>query len=326
MRSLLVLGALLAIPFVVGTAVRPGDPSRDEVFRFHDQAIVESSGLVADGGRFVTTNDSGDTGRIFTVDDSGDTVGVTSWSDDPVDVEALAPADPGHVWVGDIGDNSATRPDVTVTRVSVGPGERTETAPAYRLVYEGGPRDAEALLTDPTDGRLYVASKEVFGGMLFAAPTRLDPARDNRLTPVGNVTGLVTDGAFFPDGRHLVLRTYTSALVYSFPDLELVGEVRLPAQQQGEGLAAVGEDTLYLSSEGVNSPLLTMTLPTEVVRAMAPASSTTAPASASVAPATAPSAETREPGEPQRSPWPWLVGLGVMALLVITLLRALRPR
>ena len=270
-----------------------------------DQAIVESSGLVADGGRFVTTNDSGDTGRIFTVDDSGDTVGVTSWSDDPVDVEALAPADPGHVWVGDIGDNSATRPDVTVTRVSVGPGDRTETAPAYRLVYEGGPRDAEALL---------------------AAPTRLDPARDNRLTPVGNVTGLVTDGAFFPDGRHLVLRTYTTALVYSFPDLELVGEVRLPAQQQGEGLAVVGEDTLYLSSEGVNSPLLTMTLPTEVVRAMAPTSSTPAPASASVAPATTPSAEPREPGEPQRSPWPWLVGLGVMALLVITLLRALRPR
>ena len=71
-----------------------------------------------------------------------------------------------------------------------------------------------------------------------------------------------------------MLRTYTSAFVYSFPDLELVGELRLPAQQQGEGLAVVGEDRLYLSSEGVNSPVLTMTLPTDVVRAMAPASAT----------------------------------------------------
>ena len=313
MRSLLVLGALLAVPFVVGTAVRPGDPGRDEVFRFADPAIVESSGLVVDGGRFVTTNDSGDTGRVFTVDDSGDTVGVTHWSDEPVDVEALAPADPGHVWVGDIGDNSAARPYVTVTRVSVGPGERTETAPAYRLVYQDGPRDAEALLSDPTTGRLYVASKEVFGGRLFAAPTRLDPAKDNRLTPLGNVTGLVTDGAFFPDGRHIVLRTYTSAMVYSFPDLELVGELRLPAQQQGEGLAAVGKDTLYLSSEGVNSPVLTMPLPTDVVRAMAPASATGPSESASAAPSSAPAAEAGSPGDPQRSPWPWLVGLGVMA-------------
>jgi len=324
MRSLLVLGALLAVPFVIGTAVRPGDPGRDEVFRFADPAIVESSGLVVDGGRFVTTNDSGDIGRVFTVDDSGDTVGVTAWSDDPVDVEALAPADAGHVWVGDIGDNTASRPYVTVTRVSVGSGDRTDTAPAYRLVYPGGPRDAEALLTDPTTGRLYVASKEVFGGQLLAAPARLDPAADNRLTPLGKVSGLVTDGAFFPDGRHLVLRTYTSASVYSFPDLALVGELRLPAQQQGEGLAVVGEDRLYLSSEGVSSPVLTMRLPSDVVSAMAPASAV-ASETASVAPSTV-SADPPSPDDPQRSPWPWLIGFGVMVALVITLLRALRPR
>ena len=124
-----------------------------------------------------------------------------------------------------------------------------------------------------------------------------------------------------------MLRTYTSALVYSFPDLELVGEVRLPAQQQGEGLAVVGEDTLYLSSEGVNSPLLTMTLPTTVVRAMAPASDDRGVGIGVRRPRRPPRpSRPAQPGEPQRSPWPWLVGLGVMALLVITLLRALRPR
>ncbi len=106
MRSLIVLAALLAIPFVIGTAVGFSPESGDEVFAFQDPAIVESSGLVALGdGLFATTNDSGDSGRVFTVDDDGETVGVTTWASTPDDVEALAPAGDGEVWVGDIGDN-----------------------------------------------------------------------------------------------------------------------------------------------------------------------------------------------------------------------------
>ena len=327
-KSLLVLGALLATPFVLGTAVGPGDPRGDELLRFADPAIVESSGLVVDAGRYITTNDSGDTGRIFTVDGSGRTVGVTRWSEEPEDVEALAPADPGHVWVGDIGDNGRSRDSVDVTRVPVGSGDRTATSPAYRMVYPGGPRDAEALLTDPTNGRLYVASKVVFGGQLFEAPAELDPSADNRLVPLGSVDGLVTDGAFFADGRHLVLRTYTHAVVYSFPGLEEVGELDLPPQQQGEGLAVVGADTLVLSSEGVRSPLLSVSLPPEVIDAMGPAppASTASPAAPeSASPSALPTPTDADAAAGGRSPWPWLAGFAVMIALVITLLRALRP-
>ncbi|MGI8645667.1 MAG: hypothetical protein ACR2JD_05045 [Nocardioides sp.] len=328
MRSLLVLGALLATPFVLGTAVGPSDPRGDEVLRFADPAIVESSGLVIDAGRYVTTNDSGDSGRIFTVDASGRTVGVTRWSEDPDDVEALAPADPGNVWVGDIGDNAGSRSSVSVTRVPVGTGERTATAPAYRLVYPDGARDAEALLTDPTTGRLYVASKVVFGGQLFEAPAELDPGGDNRLVPLGSVTGLVTDGAFFPDGRHLVLRTYTRAVVYTFPGLELVGELDLPPQQQGEGLAVVGNDTLVLSSEGLRAPVVSVSVPPEVIDAMAPPTASptdSRTATSSASPSTLPGATDAATAGAGRSPWPWLAGFAVMIALVITLLRALRP-
>ena len=48
---------------------------------------------------------------------------------------------------------------------------------------------------------------------------------------------IATDGAFFPDGRHLVVRDYGRAVVYAFPVLEAVAEVDLPEQQQGEGIA-----------------------------------------------------------------------------------------
>ena len=90
-----------------GTAAAPPPDEGRVVFRFQDPAIVEASGLVVQDGLFLTTNDSGDTGRVFAVDpDTGRTTGVTTWASEPQDVEALAPAGGGEVWVGDIGDNA----------------------------------------------------------------------------------------------------------------------------------------------------------------------------------------------------------------------------
>ena len=89
----------------------------------------------------------------------------------------------------------------------------------------------------PVTGRLYVATKGIFGGELYAAPPELADDAPNVLGLVGETTGIVTDGAFFPDGEHLVLRTYTNAVVYSFPALEQVGSFDLPSQEQGEGIA-----------------------------------------------------------------------------------------
>ncbi len=339
MRSVIVLGALLVAAFVIGTAVSPGSQVPDDVLRFQDPRIVESSGLVVDGDLWVTTNDSGDTGRIFAVDGEGRTVGVTTWTDAPEDVEALAPAAPGEVWVGDIGDNAAARDAITVARVPVGAGDRTVEPATYDLVYPDGPHDAEALLAHPSTGRLYVVSKVVFGGTVYAAPRRLDPERPNRLTEVGPVGGIVTDGTFMPDGRHLVLRTYDRAVVYSFPDLEAVAEMRLPKQRQGEGIAVDADGELYVSSEGVRAPLLRLTPPDDVrdvlagvvpeaqpSASQAPAPSTGASSSSSDSPA-----GDRPPEAPRQEAKPdvmsWLAGFGVLGLIVVVLLLALRrPR
>lgn len=241
------------------------------VFRFVDPDIVESSGLVAEvvAGRALvhTTNDSGDSGRVFTVDaTTGETVGVTTWAAEPDDVEALAPAGPGHVWVADIGDNSGSRSSISVARVPVGAGERTVAPARVELAYPGTPRDAEALLVHPQTGRLYVATKNVFGGELYEAPD-LDAGgggAPQEMRLLGQVTGMVTDGAFLPDGRHLVLRTYSRAVLYAFPSLEQVASWPLPDQEQGEGLAVEGAGdgvTLLLSSEGQHAPVLRVPLP-----------------------------------------------------------------
>ncbi len=316
------IGLLVAAPFAIGLAVTPSAPRGTTVLTFDDPAIVEASALVVQDGLFLTTNDSGDSGRVFAVDRSGATVGVTHWSEDPTDVEALAPGGSGFVWVGDIGDNLASRSDVTITRVPVGRGERTVTGTSYRLTYPRGATDAETLVRNPVTGRLYVATKNVFGGTLYAVPKRLSATDPNRLVRVGRVQSIATDGSFFPDGRHLVVRDYSSATIYDWPSLARVATFDLPAQRQGEGIAVGPDDTLYLSSEGSHAPVVATRLPAEVRRAMAADTASPSPSSSD--------ASSSDPSEPtdavSHDAWPWVVG-GLLAVVAgVVLVRALRPR
>ncbi|PVG81229.1 hypothetical protein DDE18_18960 [Nocardioides gansuensis] len=324
---LLAVGAPFALAFTAADGRMPDDGR--VVFRFADPDIVESSGLVVTGDRVHTVNDSGDLGRVFTVDaGTGQTTGVTFWADDPDDVEALAPAGPGHVWVADIGDNGHERDEIEVTRVPVGDGDRTVDEETIDLVYpEGQPRDAEALLAHPVTGRLYVVTKGVFAGELLAAPPELADDAPNHLGALGQMPGIVTDGAFFPDGRHLVVRTYTRATVYSFPDLQSRGSWDLPQQEQGEGIAVAGDGSVWLSSEGSEAPVLRVQVPRRVQAAMEEAAPSASPtATPSDAPTTAPRSELSDLGAAgEVDAWPWLLGglLGVAALFV--LVRSLRP-
>ncbi len=328
-RSLALAGLAVAAPFAMGFAVAIAAPAPHgtTVFDFSDPAVIEASALVVQDGLFLTTNDSGDSGRVFAVDRSGDTVGVTHWSTDPTDCEGLAPGGPGHVWVGDIGDNLAQRSSVTITRVPVGRGERTVSETSYRLAYPHGPTDAETLVRDPVTGRLYIATKNVFGGALYAVPAHPSATGVNRLQQVGHVLPIATDGAFFPDGRHLIVRSYSRAAVYDWPSLQRLGTFDLPSQQQGEGIAVAADGRIYLSSEGLHAPVLEIALPPEIRTAMAPAPSTSAPASPSPTPSAGPGAgEQPADDATSRDAWPWALGglLAVGALLV--LVRALRPR
>jgi hypothetical protein len=323
--------AAVALPFVLGAAAAPS-AAREVAFRFQDPAIVESSGLVAQGGLFVTVNDSGDTGRVFTVDPAdGRTVGVTTWPAAPEDIEALAAAGAGSVWVGDIGDNNAARSSVSVTRVPVGVGDRSVPGETYELVYPGGAVDAETLMADPRTGRLLVASKRILGGSLFVAPERLSPDGPNRLREVGSVLPIATDGAFFPDGRHLVLRDYGRAVVYTYPGLRAIAEVDLPEQQQGEGIAVDRQGRVFVSSEGVRAPVLEVPLSAGVRRQVTPPPEPSASPSPSASADDAPdlSREGKELPEQEaqpREPWQWLIGTVLFVVAVGVLLRAVRPR
>lgn len=277
-------------------AVLAGGTYADPVvaFAFEDPRITESSGLATAGteGIVYTHNDSGDVARFFAVDGSGRTRTVYTLPDTPVrDWEDMArgPDESGRssLWLGDIGDNSATRdlgllvhripePEPT-TRESV----TTPRPTSFRLRYEDGPGDAEALLVHPTTGRLYVVTKPLAGGArVYAAPERLDPDGPNTLTEVARVrlsaTGteggpgigglaqlLVTAGDIAPDGSRVALRTYTDLYEWPLEGADVAGAfdheptvTPLPPTEQGEGLAYAADGSAVLvSSEGEGAPV-----------------------------------------------------------------------
>ncbi|MGI8900591.1 MAG: hypothetical protein ACR2HA_06630, partial [Nocardioides sp.] len=216
-------------------ALLAGSVAGSPLFAFQDPSILESSGLVDAERTVYTVNDSGSEPVLYAVDaGTGRTTGTTTYtSADVTDVEALAPAAGGDVWVGDIGDNLRGRDSIAVFRVAPGGSE----AARFELTYPDGPRDAETLLAHPRTGRLFVVSKTVFGGTVYAAPRRLDPAVPNPMRAVAVVPGLLTDGAFLPDGRNVLLRGYADASLLSFPDFAELGSFELPEQEQGEGVA-----------------------------------------------------------------------------------------
>ena len=230
-----------------------------------DPDVVESSGLALSHlhpGVLYTHNDLGAPPQIFAVDRDG-TRATLSLDVTAVDWEDIASTPDGRLWVADTGDNDEQRESVAVQVVEepdvLASGSLSATT--YELRYPDGPHDAEALLVDPRDMRVYLVTKASDGGRVYAAPATLDPGGVNTLTDVGEAPPNVTAGDFAPDGLALVLRNQGRAFFYS----ELGGTptvVSLPPQPQGESatFTADGEHVL-LGSEGASSTVLEIPVP-----------------------------------------------------------------
>lgn len=249
-----------------GAAVAAGsvdDPDLDEI-----------SGLVASrahAGTWWVHNDSGDAARVYALDDGGrlraavtlDGAIAADWED----VAASGTGADAALWLGDIGDNFALRAELLVWRLpepDPAAGDATVPATKLRLAYADGPRDAEALLVDPDTGEIVIVSKEE-----DAAGVYVGRAEDGAtLTRVADVvfgdaerpgSPLVTAADLTPDGRWIVVRTYTHVWVWRRPRgwslAEAFAEAACPApavaEDQGEAVAWALDGASYRTiSEG----------------------------------------------------------------------------
>ena len=273
LAAVLVAGAVIvtseAAPAQPATAA-PCTPSGGVV---RVPELTEGSGIAASRrtpGRFWAHNDSGEP-VLFALDDRGDVTGRVVVSGAEVeDWEAVAvgPCPSGScIHVGDIGDNNATRKQVTVYRFAepAEAGSSVKATDIFNARYPDGAHDAEALLIT-SNGRLHIVTKGENGPVaLYRFPAELRPGPTMRLERVGGpsdsvlpaASARITDGSVSADGAWIVLRTTRALSFFRTAEL-LAGNWREAArvdlaslgEPQGEGVTFAGDNSIYLVGEG----------------------------------------------------------------------------
>lgn len=232
--------------------------------------LPEASGLAASlttAGRLWSHNDSGKP-EIVSLDTSGQVTGRVAVSGAAVvDWEAIAPARCGGrpcLFIGDIGDNNASRRNITIYRIAdpAAGASSVRVDAVIRATYPDGAQDAEALLATP-DGTLYIVTKGETGPVaLYRLRETAGGDVTTQLERVGTLgkgraAARITDGAISPDGDVVLLRTRDALTFYRAADF-LKGEFRAVRsvdlrslrEPQGEGVAFGPRGTVYLAGEG----------------------------------------------------------------------------
>ena len=188
--------------------------------RVRDPAADELSGLVASPtrrGLWWSHGDSGSGPQLFALRADGAELGrVPVPGAAAVDWEDIAAAPGATLFVGDIGDNGASRSSIEVLRIAEPSPRATATAtPAHlELRYPDGPHDAETLLVDPLAGDLLVVTKALGDARAYRAPAGATGTVTLRRGPRVPVA-LATAGDVSADGRVVAIRGYDELAVWA---------------------------------------------------------------------------------------------------------------
>jgi hypothetical protein len=232
---------------------------------FTDPRLSEISGMAPSAlhrGVMWVHNDSGDDAKLYALklNDCSVVGELTLRGVSARDFEGLAagvdPKGRSVLWVGDIGDNRDSWSDVSIYRVREPKklGSTIAQVSRYRFTYDDRPHNAETILADPNSQQIWIVTKQLASGSIYALPKSMKKSGINIAKKIGSTSGLITDGAMKPDGSGFVLRDYFDAQFFNGrPTGELVQEIELSAQPQGEAIAWLpGENAVVIASEGDN--------------------------------------------------------------------------
>ena len=256
--------------------------------------ITESSGIAASRCQndvLWTHNDSGDDAFIYALNMTGESLGTWKVPNaQNIDWEDIAAYKDNSgkcfLYIGEIGDNRAKRPEHAVYRVpepvikaSDSSSDRksplmTENAEVLRFTYPDFNQDAETLMVQPKTGDIYVVTKRVSGpaGVYRLRPAfgREDVTKAEKIAEISVPAipnGFVTGGDISPDGRHVVICDYTRAYEWTLPDgdgkfdniwTQEPASIELGKRSIGEAVSYnVDGTTIFATSEKKNSPLIT---------------------------------------------------------------------
>jgi hypothetical protein len=251
--------------------------------------LKEASGIAASRNNdsvLWTHNDAGGGPRIFAFDTMGRHLGDYDMSKvTKVDYEDIAigpgsSANVSYIYVGDIGDNDASRDDIKVyqipepavylTQAASPPALELKGVRQIALTYPDGAHNAELLLVDPLTGDLFIGTKEPDVCRLYSATKEQLRASDKiGLAFVCEIPfNLASGGDISPSGLEIAIRQEDFAQLWRRQPGQSVAEalggvpvsipvVGRPTEPNGEaiGFDATGGGYFTLSDGAKTQPL-----------------------------------------------------------------------
>ncbi|HET6280957.1 MAG TPA: hypothetical protein VFH73_08325 [Polyangia bacterium] len=219
----------------------------------------------------------------FAINEAGATLatfGVTGAAVLDVEDMAIGPCPDGNcVYLADIGDNRAPRPDYTILRMpepavdTNAPATLTAvTAEQLRFTYPDGAHNAESLLVDPRTSNLYVITKVTAGNRsaVYRLPAGFGQTAAGVATKVTDLavsvatSAPITGADAHPCGTGFLLRTNDTLFEFRIPasapfeDAFQALPVAVPIanEKQGEAVAYSPDGrAYYMTSEGDTPPI-----------------------------------------------------------------------
>lgn len=237
-----------------------------------ENTLSETSGLIIVNGRIITHNDSGGSPVLYEIDTSSGHVtrAVTLSDADNIDWEDLS-RDDLYIYIGDFGNNTGTRKDLTIYRVRIkdyisAPNDQVFSEKIH-FRYAGQnnfdpdpertPFDAEALVS--LNDSLYIFTKNHTGTRSDIYPVPKAPGTYIlHKTDSISTGGLVTGGTYDGKSRRILLTGYNLGGAFI---LEITGTFPLssatvnkmylntPGSRQVESIFPSGNGHYFITAE-----------------------------------------------------------------------------
>jgi hypothetical protein len=250
-----------------------------------DKALDEVSGIAAsrtNPGLYYVHNDSGGKNEVYVLNAKGKKVHTIvlngavnrDWED-----IAVGPGPAGYanyIYVGEIGDNKAQYPDITLYRYPEPnfalreirkrePGEAPVVVP-LSVIFEESAKDCETLMVDPLNGDVYLVSKREQKVGLYQIKAPLADTGINVARRILDLDfALATGGDISPQRDKVIIKNYDKVFCWSVkPAQEIKDALSQPptelpyiVEPQGEAIccSANGKSYLTISEKAKKQPL-----------------------------------------------------------------------
>lgn len=194
-----------------------GGPA-EKIARFESRAIAEPSGIAASRkypGIFWVHNDSGNPAALFAVRADGKLVREYAVGAPNLDWEDIATDDAGHLYLGDIGNNTRALPIRAIHRIDEpDPAVATKSplkVTTFHYTYpKGRPFDAEGLFLDGDRAILVAKYLDGRDADLFAVPldrptSLLKPVTAEKVGTLKGASHPITGASLAADGKWLAV-------------------------------------------------------------------------------------------------------------------------